>query len=207
MRPRERAGEFLEVAAPVELEDPDGAAQPHPAGAHLLMKAVLEAILGLRVMLRPEIAKRGRAAPAPGARGDRPAVEPVAVAARLAVVRFWRRQGPTARGNAHGNGMATKWRFGRRSLTSTDAAGGSAPGRRNSPRCRHCARSTAEGWDSNPRWTKPPTTVFETVQWIALKLSEWDANPVFKTGRAGAALREPVQAPAKTFANSRANSS
>jgi hypothetical protein len=29
---------------------------------------------------------------------------------RLAIVRSWRRH-PTVRGNAHGNGMATKWRF------------------------------------------------------------------------------------------------
>jgi hypothetical protein len=50
------------VATPVELEDPHRAAQPHPAGAHVLVKAVLEAILRLRVMLRPEIAERVRAA-------------------------------------------------------------------------------------------------------------------------------------------------
>ena len=61
------------------------AAQPHPAAAHVLVKAVREAILRLRVMLRPEIAERVRAAQLQGhAVIDHPlgkrvwAVEPIA---------------------------------------------------------------------------------------------------------------------------------
>src|SRR5215212_6450682 len=48
-----------------------------------------------------------------------------------------------------------------------DRAGRSMP---NPGPCRSRGRTLmplcdwdAEGWDSNPRWTKPPTTVFETA--------------------------------------------
>jgi hypothetical protein len=45
-------------------------------------------------------------------------------------------------------------------------------------------RSGGGGIRTRERPRRPPT-VFETVQWVALKLSEWDAHPVFKTSRAG----------------------
>jgi hypothetical protein len=69
-------------------------------------------------------------------------------------------------------------------LDSAPRAGGPATRSRSRSTGGLGSTSGGGGIRTRERPRRPPT-VFETVQWVALKLSEWDAHPVFKTGRAG----------------------